>query len=59
MLIPNVRDVFSLVSLNGMQWLQIAFISLLPIVIIELQKKFNEMIFGKTVYEYKNLYNLY
>lgn len=26
----------------------------MPIVIMELQKKLNELFFGKTVYEYKN-----
>lgn len=38
-----------------MQWLIVAGISVTPIVIMELQKKLNELVFGKTVYEYKEV----
>ena len=41
-----------------MQWIQVAFVSILPIVIIELQKKLNEILFGKTVYEYKEAFEI-
>lgn len=40
--IPNIANVFSLVPLNKIQWLYTIGISLLPIPIIELQKKINE-----------------
>lgn len=53
--IPAVRGIFSLSELNNMQWLIVAGISLAPVVIMELQKKLNELVFGKTVYEYKEV----
>ena len=52
-LIPAFANVFSLVPLNAIQWTYVGLISISPIVIIELQKKFNEIKFGKVVYEYK------
>ena len=55
--IPSVAKIFSLVSLNATQWLYVALISIAPIIIIELQKKLNEIIFGKTVYEFKEVRN--
>ncbi len=55
--IPSVANVFKLVPLNLTQWLYVAIISLMPIVIIELQKKLNEIKFGKIVYGYKKRYN--
>lgn len=51
--IPVLADIFSLVPLNGIQWLYICLISISPLVIIELQKKWNEIKFGKVVYGYK------
>lgn len=51
--IPSVRNIFSLTVLNHTQWGIVAGISLLPIVIMELQKKLNEVLFGRTVYEYR------
>lgn len=36
-----------------MQWLMVAGVSIAPLVIMELQKKANEVLFGKVVYEYK------
>jgi len=36
------------------QWLIVIATSISPIIIMELQKKLNEVLFGKTVYEYKN-----
>lgn len=35
-----------------------ALVSIAPIIIVELQKKLNESLFGKTVYEYKETKNL-
>ncbi len=52
-LIPTVADLFSLVPLNGTQWLYTFGISILPLVIMELQKKVNELRFGKEVYGIK------
>ena len=51
--IPSLANVFKLVQLNKTQWLYCLGISILPIVIMELQKKMNELKFGKTVYQYK------
>ena len=53
-IIPTFANVFKLVPLNGTQWIYTILISILPIPIIELQKKFNEVKFGKVVYVYKN-----
>ncbi|MCI8621546.1 MAG: hypothetical protein HFJ50_07595 [Clostridia bacterium] len=50
---PSVRNVFDLIPLDLKQWLIIASISIIPIIIMELQKKLNELVFGKPVYEYK------
>lgn len=55
--IPSVAQVFKLVPLNSIQWLYTALISISPIFIIEIQKKFNELKFGKVVYGYKNAEN--
>lgn len=53
--IPSVRNVFSLTELSHAQWGIVAGISLLPLVIMELQKKLNEVLFGRTVYEYRKV----
>ena len=55
MFVPSIRDIFNLVPLNITQWLFVAGVSIMPIVIIELQKKLNEILFGRTVYEYKEV----
>lgn len=52
-MIPTFAEIFKLVPLTSIQWLYTCGISILPIVIMELQKKINEVKFGKTVYEYK------
>ena len=51
--VPQVAKVFELVSLNTVQWFYVATISVAPVAIMELQKKLNEIIFGKVVYKYK------
>lgn len=48
--IPSLAEIFKLVPLNQTQWIITLFISILPIPIMELQKKVNEMKFGKVVY---------
>lgn len=53
-IIPGISNLFELVPLNGIQWIYVALISISPITIIEVQKKLNEIKFGKIVYEYKN-----
>ena len=53
--IPNVAQIFKLVPLNSIQWLYTGLISISPIIIIEIQKKFNELKFGKIVYGYKKI----
>ncbi len=53
--IPPVAQLFKLVPLNFIQWVYTILISFAPIVIVEVQKKLNEVKFGKTVYEYKKV----
>ncbi len=52
-LIPALAEIFQLVPLNQTQWMITIIISLLPIPIMELQKKLNEIKFGKTIYKEK------
>ncbi len=51
-MIPVFADIFKLVPLNGIQWLYTLGISILPLIIVEAQKKLNELKFGKRVYSY-------
>ena len=51
--IPSLAEIFKLTQLNNIQWLITLGISIAPIFIIEIQKKFNEIKFGKIVYNYK------
>lgn len=46
-MLPKICDVFNVVPLNCKQWIITGLITLSPIVIIELQKKINELKFGK------------
>ncbi len=55
--VPLLANVFDLVPLTYTQWLYVAGVSISPIIIVELQKKLNENLFGKTVYEYKEAKN--
>ena len=50
-LVPSFAEIFKLVPLNQTQWIITIIISLLPIPIMELQKKLNEIKFGKTIYK--------
>ena len=52
-LVPALAEIFKLVPLNQIQWMITIIISLLPIPIMELQKKLNEVKFGKTIYQEK------
>ena len=49
-LIPGLAEIFKLVPLNKQQWIITIIISILPIPIIELQKKINQIKFGEIVY---------
>ena len=51
--ITPLADIFKLVPLDSTQWLYVVIISLAPILIMEVQKKFNEIRFGKVVYNFK------
>ena len=46
-----IASIFKLVPLNSIQWIYTILISLVPIVIVEIQKKWNEIKFGKIVYK--------
>ncbi len=50
-LIPALAEIFKLVPLNQMQWMITIIISLLPIPIMELQKKLNETKGRKVIYQ--------
>lgn len=52
--IPTFANIFDLVPLNRLGWLYVVAISISPIIIIEIQKKLNEIKFGKLVYGYKD-----
>lgn len=47
---PKVATVFDSVPLNSTQWIYVIAISILPLVIVEIQKAINEFKFGKIVY---------
>ena len=49
-IIPALAEIFKLVPLNQIQWIITIIISLLPIPIMELQKKINHMKSGKIIY---------
>lgn len=52
-IIPVLSNIFKLVPLNAKQWIITLIISILPIPIMELQKKVNEIKFGKIIYSIK------
>ena len=49
-IVPSLATIFKLVPLNQLQWIITLIISILPIPIMELQKKVNEVKFGKIIY---------
>ena len=51
--VPSLAEIFKLTQLNTTQWIITIAISIAPIIIVEIQKKFNELKFGKVVYDYK------
>ena len=52
--IPEISSMFRVVSLNIIQWIYVVLISFLPIIIIELQKKLNDFVYGKRIYSQNN-----
>ncbi len=56
-LIPSLANIFKLVPLNKTQWIVTLAISILPIIIMEIQKKVNSMKFGEIIYTYKSQQN--
>ncbi len=55
-LVPSLANIFKLVPLDKTQWIITLIISILPIPIMEAQKKLNEFKFGRVIYT-KNSYN--
>ncbi len=55
--IPGIANIFNLVPLTMKAWLWVVAISISPLIIMEIQKKFNEIKFGKVVYGYKEKRN--
>ena len=53
--VPQIAEIFKLVTLNKEQWIYTIVISLIPLVIMEIQKKFEEIKFGKVVYQTVNV----
>lgn len=51
--IPSIAEIFKLTMLNQTQWIITILISIVPVIVMEVQKKFNEIKFGKIVYGYK------
>lgn len=49
--IPQIAKIFDVVKLNNIQWIYTILISVSPLFIIELQKKINEIKFGKILYK--------
>lgn len=49
--IPKIANVFDVIPLNATQWIIVAIACILPIIVMEIQKKTNEITLGKRVYE--------
>jgi len=50
MINPVISEIFNCVPLNGAQWLCVTLISIMPLIVVEIQKAINEFRFGKVVY---------
>lgn len=51
LVLPPIANIFKLVPLNQTQWIYTIGISIMPLIIMEIQKKFNEFKFGKVIYQ--------
>ena len=49
-IIPKIAGIFDVVPLSSKQWIYTAVISILPLVIVEMQKKINTIKIGKPIY---------
>lgn len=49
--VKPIANIFKVVPLNQIQWCYTIAISFIPLVVMELQKKFNEFKFGKVIYK--------
>lgn len=49
--VPQIAEIFKLVPLSSTQWMYTVGISIIPLVIMELQKRFEEIKFGKIIYQ--------
>jgi len=52
--VPSIAPIFGAVPLNATQWTTTMLIAISPIFIMELQKKLNEVKFGRVVYNMQN-----
>ena len=50
-IIPQIARIFDVVPLNKIQWIYTMLISISPLFILEIQKKINEIKFGKIIYK--------
>ena len=48
-LIPSVARIFGVVTLDNKQLIIVVLVSIMPIIIVEIQKKFEELKFGKVI----------
>ena len=46
--IPMLAKIFDVVPLNQQQWIYVSLISISPVIIIEIQKKINEIKYGRS-----------
>lgn len=53
-IVPTFAKIFKLVPLNNIQWIYTVGVSLVPIAIMEVQKKLNEVKFGKKIVALSN-----
>ena len=50
-IIPQTAEIFKVISLNSDQWICTILISLVPIPVMEMQKKLNDFLYGRRIYE--------
>ena len=51
-IVPAFANIFGLVPLNSNQWIITILISVLPVIVVESQKKYNEFKYGKRIFTY-------
>ncbi len=55
-IIPSISNLFNVTSLNKTAWMIVIIISLMPIILVELQKRINEYRFGETFSPQRGFY---